>query len=394
MQWTALDVLSYVLGMASLWKHPESKFFTACFTDRNGKRRKQSTKETNRAKAQKIADSYEQAARQKQTVRQVRNVISQLHKSITGQDVASLTMREHSENWLAEKNGTSDATIVFYRGSVKKFLSFLGEKADSDISEIDSKTILSYRNDLLTKVSGKTVNHDVKTVKAMFKAARRDHLIADDPTEFIETVKGSSDDKRRPFTIKEIKRVLAVANDEWRSMIICGLYTGLRISDVAKLRWNQINLEQAEIFIKVQKTGKPLTIPIGEHLASHLESLPSSDDPRAPLHQQANGIWEKEGRTGRLGNQFSELLADAGLREATTKTSKGKGRGARREGRELSFHCLRHTAVSWMKEAGIAESVVMALVGHSSKEVSAKYTHVGSEALNKAAASLPNILTL
>jgi integrase len=380
--------------MASLWKHPESKFFTACFTDQNGRRLKRSTKETNRAKAQRIADSFEQASRQKQTVRQVRNVISELHKSITGQDVASLTMREHSENWLAEKKGTSAATMVFYRGSVKKFLTFLGDRADADISEIDSKAILSYRNDLLTKVSPKTVNHDVKTVKAMFKAARRDHLVADDPTEFIETAKGSSDDKRRPFTIQEIKRVLAVANDEWRSMIISGMYTGLRISDVAKLRWNQIDLEKREIYIKVQKTGKPLTVSIASPLAEHLESLPSSDDPRAPLHPQANATWEKEGRTGRLGNQFSELLADAGLREATTKAGTGKGRGARREGQELSFHCLRHTTVSLLKEAGIPDSVVMAMVGHSSKEVSAKYTHVGREALDNAAASLPNILTL
>ena len=158
--WTRVDVLSYVLSMASLWKHPESKFFFACFTDRSGRRLKRSTKETNRAKAQKIADGYEQAARQKQTVRQVRNVIAELHKTITGQDVAVLTMREHSENWLAEKKGTAPATLVFYRGSVKKFLTFLGERADADISEIEAKTILAYRNELITMVSPKTVNHD------------------------------------------------------------------------------------------------------------------------------------------------------------------------------------------------------------------------------------------
>ncbi len=122
--------LAAFLDMASLWKHPESKYYVACFTDRNGRRCKRSTKETNKAKAQKIADGLEQVARQKQTVRQVRAVISDLHKFITGQEVASLTMREHSDNWLAEKKGTSAATMTFYKGSVKKFLTFLGERAD------------------------------------------------------------------------------------------------------------------------------------------------------------------------------------------------------------------------------------------------------------------------
>ncbi|HBJ83174.1 MAG TPA: hypothetical protein DDZ88_04735 [Verrucomicrobiales bacterium] len=385
-----MDVLSYVLSMASLWKHPESKFFFACFTDRTGRRLKRSTKETGRAKAQRIADAFELAARQKQTARQVRSVIAELHKTITGQDVAALTIREHSENWLAEKKGTAPATLVFYRGSVKKFLTFLGERADADISEIEAKTILAYRNELITVVSPKTVNHDMKTVKALFKAARRDQLLVDDPTEFIETVKGRADASRRPFTLDEVKRVLAVANDEWRSMILFGLYTGLRISDVAMLRWSNIDLEKQEISIVVQKTTKPLILPIAAPLASHLESMPSSDDPRAPLHPKANGTWEREGRTGRLGNQFAELLMDAGLRKPSSKA--GKGQKARREAQALSFHCLRHTAISLMKEAGIPESVVMAMVGHSSKEVSAKYTHVGRDALDKAAASLPNLV--
>jgi len=378
--------------MASLWKHPESKFFFACFTDRTGRRLKRSTKETNRTKAQRIADGYELAARQKQTARQVRSVIAELHKSISGQDVAVLTIREHSENWLAEKKGTAPATLVFYRGSVKKFLTFLGERADADISEIEAKTILAYRNELINVVSSKTVNHDMKTVKALFKAARRDQLLVDDPTEFIETVKGRADASRRPFTVDEVKRVLAVANDEWRSMILFGLYTGLRISDVAMLRWSNIDLEKREITIVVQKTGKPLILPIAAPLAAHLESMPSSDDPRAPLHPKANTVWEREGRTGRLGNQFSELLVDAGLRKPSRKDSRGKGQKARREAQELSFHCLRHTAISLMKEAGIPESVVMAMVGHSSKEVSAKYTHVGNEAMQKAADSLPHLL--
>jgi integrase len=57
----------------------------------------------------------------------------------------------------------------------------------------------------------------------------------------------------------------------------------------------------------------------------------------------------------------------------------------------LSFHALRHTAAILLKDAGIPEAVVMELVGHDSKAMSAHYTHVGAEALERAVAALPEI---
>jgi integrase len=58
---------------------------------------------------------------------------------------------------------------------------------------------------------------------------------------------------------------------------------------------------------------------------------------------------------------------------------------------ELSFHSLRHMAVSLLKEAGVPDSVVQALVGHESAAMSHRYTHVGKEALAKAAKTLPEL---
>ena len=58
---------------------------------------------------------------------------------------------------------------------------------------------------------------------------------------------------------------------------------------------------------------------------------------------------------------------------------------------DASFHSLRHTAVSLLKDAGIPDAVVMALVGHESAAMSHRYTHVGKDALAKAAKSLPEI---
>ena len=77
-------------------------------------------------------------------------------------------------------------------------------------------------------------------------------------------------------------------------------------------------------------------------------------------------LQAQNGRVGTLSNQFSELLVDAGLREPRNHKSRNIGRSGKRGGLELSFHSLRHTAVSLLKDAGVPDSVVQALVGHES----------------------------
>jgi integrase len=94
---------------------------------------------------------------------------------------------------------------------------------------------------------------------------------------------------------------------------------------------------------------------------------------------------------GTLSNQFSELLVECGLREPQSHKSRGIGREGKRTGLDLSFHSLRHTAVSLLKDAGVPDAVVMALVGHESTAMSHRYTHVGKEALSRAAKTLPAI---
>jgi integrase len=90
-----------------------------------------------------------------------------------------------------------------------------------------------------------------------------------------------------------------------------------------------------------------------------------------------------------LSNQFADLLAQAGLRRKKPHRKNADG-GSDRRGGELSFHCLRDTAVTMMKEAGIPSAVVMELVGHDSDAMSEHYTHVGIEAMQRAADSLPD----
>jgi integrase len=379
--------------MASIWKHPKSRFWTACFTDRNGRRLKRSTKTTDRKCALKLAEQFEEASRKKRTAQQARRVLQDVHRSITGEELASLSVRDHVENWLEEKrNSTAPATRAFYKYASGKLLAFLGEAAERDLCEITRQDIIRFRSAEAKLLAVKSVNHELKCVRMIFKAARRDGLISEDPTEFVEVVKGRSESKRRPFTLDELRAVLSVSDDQWRSMILCGIYTGQRLGDIATIRWSHVDLRNGEIRFTTRKTNRRIIVPIAQPLRKHLESMPKAENPETPLHPQACAIVEKQGRSGSLSNQFADLLARAGLREKKSHRKTGDGRSAPRNQSGLSFHALRHTAVTLLKEAGIPSAVVMELVGHDSEEMSQHYTHVGRATPDKAAAALPDLV--
>jgi hypothetical protein len=89
------------------------------------------------------------------------------------------------------------------------------------------------------------------------------------------------------------------------------------------------NAVRGEIRLKTGKTGKRLILPIAPPLRKHLENLPTSDTPGAPLHPKAlNLVVNRKGRTGDISNQFGDLLSQVGLREKRSHERTGRGRAA------------------------------------------------------------------
>ncbi len=167
-------------------------------------------------------------------------------------------------------------------------------------------------------------------------------------------------------------------------MVILGLYTGARISDVATFTWENVDLTRAEVRYASRKTGRITILPMAAALREHVEGLRASDNPHDPIHPQAFATVAKENRVGTLSRQFGEIHAAAGL--AAPRTHKalpdgaGKGRAGRRNVSEGTYHCLRHTLTSWLKNAGVSDAIARDLVGHESAEISRLYTHVDDAA--------------
>jgi integrase len=378
--------------MASILRRPSSRYYLACFRDSKGVQHRRSTKETDRKKAAKVAEVFEKMAAGKSKRHALQASIDQLYRDLYDESLPHATVREYADAWLAVKQPeVSVNTQEIYRNCVKKLFTFLGPDADRDISEIDRRQLIAFRNDACSRVGSATVNQYVGVVKQLFRSALKDEFISCDPTEFIEGVRRTSSDGplRRAFTVPEVQRMIEAADDEWRSLIKFGLYTGQRLGDLALL--TRSNLEEDVIRLRALKTGKQLTIPICPALRSHIAgAFPSSDSPKAPLHPRAFKIAITQNGVCNVSHGFARILKAVGLRQENPH-GQAKGRAGRRTRYELSFHSLRHTFVSLLKHGGASQAAVMELAGHDSEQMSSLYTHSSVAELTRAIALLPEV---
>ena len=380
--------------MASLRRLPGTQFFIGCYTDANGKRCQRSTKSTDRKQALKIAEAWEGIARNRATEAQTRRVLSVLHEQIHGTPLSNATVQTYADQWLSRKKvETRAVTFAAYKGAVASFLGHLGPKKDQSITYVTPPVVAAWRDASAAAATPRTANNKLKVLRVFFQSAWCDGLLPDgNPAAKVKTL-GTDESTRRPLTITEIKRALAVADDQWKGMILAGLYSGQRLKDLAGLTWASVDLVSKQISFATSKTGRRQHIPIAKPLLAYLEALPSSDDAKTQIFPSLHKHAIKAGGSAVLSQQFHDILAAAGLVTARNenKKSTGKGRSAARAKTEISFHSLRHSATSLLKKAGVSESVAMDLIGHDSAAMSANYTHTDDEARRAAVAKLPDI---
>jgi integrase len=367
--------------MASIHRRRKSKVWIAFFRDENRVQHGRSTGTTDRKTAQKIADQYEEVSRSNKTLRQLARVITDLHQLTrkSEQTIELVTVRTYIDRWLgSKKNEVAPSSFESYSIHLRRFLDFLGDRADRPLLEISKADITAYRDWLAKDVSSSRTNLLLNTVKALIRSAVADDLLADDVAEHVPAVRSEGKQEKRAFTLGELQAVMAVADEEWQSMIRFGLLTGQRLMDIARLRWDNVDTAAGVIRLTTQKTSKALIIPLSDTLREHVTTLdPSSEYLHPRLSRTAQST---------LSHEFALLLQTCGLVAA-----RNDAKGRRKNTNELSFHSLRHTAVSLLKDAGLPQAVVMEYVGHSSAQMSQHYTHVGIESLRKAAEALPKI---
>lgn len=372
--------------MASLTKHPKSRFWTACYTARDGRQLKRSTKTTDRRKALQIAVELERVELQSRqaalTTTQLRKILSDVSEKVTGDDLSIPSVEVYLHDWL-KLTGTriEPTTLIRYQGTVAKFLAHLGGKAKQPVSSVTPQDIERFMSARLEAgCAPKTTIVDLKTLGTAFKRAEDYGVILKNPVVAVRPPKEECSE-REVFTQEEVQKLIDAAPSlEWQTLILLGYFLGARLSDCIRLQWDNVHPEQGMVAYQQKKTGKRVVVPMHYHVIEHLNYLSqfSTEGYLCPtLVKRITG-----GRNG-LSGAFTRIVIRAGIDPGIVG-----GMGIKKFTKK-TFHSLRHSFTSALANAGVSEEVRMRLTGHSSKPVHHGYTHLELKTLKNAVTALP-----
>ncbi len=258
-----------------------------------------------------------------------------------------------------------------------------------DLAQVTEESVAEYLAEFRCHHSATTYNNHVCVLREIFRVLEDKAGIVSNPWKNV-SLKADDSISRRELTIDEVERLyLAAANlgAEWKLLFVTGIYTGLRLGDCCRLKWENVNLERRIIQIIPEKTkrhahGRPVTIPIHPQLQMELE-------------RETDG-GEREFVNPKIASMYmnSRWHVDDGLRKvfkaANIKMSM-RIEGRCRKSVVASFHSLRHTFVSLSANAGVPLPVVQSIVGHCSTAMTRHYYHENESVLRQAVSAIPAI---
>jgi integrase len=377
--------------MASIHKDPRGKspFWYCAFYGADGRRMFRSTKATDRKTALKICLAWESAstkARRKElTAAQARKVLAEMVAFSSGETLSFHSARSWLNDWLRNKTGAiSEITLGRYQQVVRDFLTHIGRRAEASIAAVSPGDIIAFRNRLRAEgLSVATCNSIRSMLNAPFESAHKLGFIPINPVAAVEPLKERTvKPGRDPFTAEEAARLVEAAEGDWRGAVLLGATSGLRLSDVANLCWESVDMDAGLLRIDTRKTGKSVILPMHSDFAAWLSGRPRGIG-KAPVFPELAGKLIA-GRRG-LSVQFRDIARKAGV-TGRVVTREGKGRTTNSK----TFHALRHSFISALANAGVASEIRQKLAGHSDSKVHANYTHHEVQTLRGAIDKLPS----
>ena len=177
-------------------------------------------------------------------------------------------------------------------------------------------------------------------------------------------------DVGRALSPEEESRLLAAAECSrspiMRTLIRVALLTGMRSGEITALTWGQVDFVRRMVTVGRAKTS-----------AGTGRQIPMNDDLFTALSEHAEWFTGKfgDGCTDHYLFPFGKTAPVDPTRPTTTlKTSWSTVRAS--AGVECRLHDLRHTVATKMAENGVPESTMLALLGHMSRAMLERYSHI------------------
>jgi integrase len=200
----------------------------------------------------------------------------------------------------------------------------------------------------------------------------RHGVIAASPADRLTSAErpGPGPSRQRFLSRAEMERLLAAASSRYRTAIACGLFSGLRLSELLGLTWADVDLGEHVLKVRYQLSRQ------GERVA--LKTLAARRD--VILMSQL----ARELDATRAASPFSE---DRDLVFSATSgqtighrniTARGLAKAADRAGLDgVTFHVLRHTFASILIAQGRDPVFVSRQLGHTNAAITLRvYAHL------------------
>lgn len=262
----------------------------------------------------------------------------------------------------------SVATVAAYGQDLAAFARFLADRGRDDVVAVKTLDVLEYLAKLTEgQLSARSQARALIALRQMFKFMRAEHLRDTDPTEEIDLPRFG---RRLPvfLSVDEVDRLLAAPGRASPralrdSAMLEILYaTGLRVSELVRLRLADLNLE-AGYLVAFGKGKKQRIVPIGEAAVATVRSYLETARP----HFLPKGAASDALFLTRLGRRMT--------RQGFWKIIAAYARAAGIR-KHISPHKLRHSFATHLVERGADLRAVQAMLGHVDIGTTEIYTHL------------------
>lgn len=250
--------------------------------------------------------------------------------------------------------GFSKKTIKAYSGHICRYLEYYQNKMAPFSKELIEKYLL---NLLESKdYSHSYVNQAVSAIKFTLK-----NVISDD---IDITIKRPKTERKLPEVLSqsEVLKILnALDNKKHRAMLFTIYSAGLRVSEVVKLKVNDIDSERMLIHIVQGKGKKDRYTTLSEIALTELRNYARKYKPDTWLFPGENPREYITERT--VQRIFGNAKIKAGIKK------------------NVSVHSLRHSFATHLLEGGVDLRYIQELLGHANSKTTEIYTHVTQKSI-------------
>lgn len=284
-------------------------------------------------------------------------------------------------NRPAFSGGVRPSTFKRYRTVLDKFETYCQREAINTWDSVDRKVLEAYGGILESKgYKRKTITNELTTLKQLFRfLVDEEKLPGREPIRL--PVKSADSKPAYCWKPEEVAAMVEHCRNStdlsWLYHVIVMLaHTGLRISELASLRWRDIDLESRVIKLvdetghvsgagegRTLKSGRSRSLPIHPTLLPLLKGLRR----RGPyvLYGPRGGKLKPD----TVGRRFKEDV----VRPLSGKFSRDDHKEGFARG---TCHSFRHYFISTCANRGVAIMVVMDWVGHADSGMVRRYYHL------------------